>query len=689
MKYSINTYLAFLIFLLSISSTSLFGQNQSVEELAEASFIDISKDIRAKKLDSSYIEIQKLHKISTDNKLPLYIGKAESLYGEYYLKKGDKDSSLYHFELAEKIFESEEDFSMQGKMDVKIAVIYKSIGEIELSIKFYEKSTSLLQINEDTLWYGIVSNKLGRIYYHRLDYVNALKNMQNSINAFRLLDDHSRIGSTYNSMGLIYRETNNKAKEKEVYLKGIEAYKKIDESKDIGVLYNNLSELYLDEGNVALGLETLEKAKTIYEKANYEKGLIGYYSVLAYYHFTLDTPNYEKTIEYSIKKIALSEKFKSYIQYADGIFFLGTSYIHTNQYEKAKTILEEGLDVAEELGYYEEIKNITYPLADVYNKLGMKNKAYYTLEKHIRFRDSISSEEKIQEFTRLDEKFKYDQQILSDSLARVQVDFELRYKHQQEIQEQDRALIIIGFIALFLLGTAIFIFIYARRRKKQAKELDEKNIIINKSLSEKELLLKEIHHRVKNNLQIVSSLLDLQSSTINDEATLVAINDGQTRMKAMALIHQNLYQNKHIESISFKDYIEQLVIQVGEGNKIEQEVEHSIEIEDINFDIDTAVPLGLIVNELLTNAFKYAFSKQHIGQLNIKLEHNQDYYKLSIKDNGKGLPEGYNFDKSKSLGLRLVRRLSKQLYGKAEYTYDNGSVFTIYFKDTVARREIS
>ncbi|MBI9059944.1 MAG: hypothetical protein JEZ01_19420 [Labilibaculum sp.] len=689
MKYSINVYLAFLLFILNISSTSLFAQNQSVEELVEASYVDISRDIRAKKLDSSYLEIQKLYKISTDNKLPLYIGKAESLYGEYYSTKGERDSSLYHFELAEKIFESEEDFSMQGKMNVKIAVIYKSIGEIELSIKYYEKSISLLQINEDTLWYGIVSNKLGRIYYHRLDYVNALKNMQNSINAFRLLDDHSRIGSTYNSMGLIYRETNNKPKEKEVYLKGIEAYKKIDESKNLGVLYNNLSELYFDEGNVALGLETLEKAKTIYEKANYEKGMIGYYSVLAYYHFTLETPNYEKTIEYSIKKIELSEKYESDFQYADGIFFLGRSYLHINQYQKAKTILEEGLDFAEELGYYEEIKNITYPLADVYNKLGMTQKAYQTLEKHIQFRDSVSSEKKIQEFTKLDEKYKYEQQILNDSLARVQVDLELQYKHQQEIQERDRGLIITGFMIVLLLGTAIFIFIYARKRKKQAKELDEKNTIINKSLSEKELLLKEIHHRVKNNLQIVSSLLDLQSNTIDDEATLVAINDGQTRMKAMALIHQNLYQNKHIESISFKDYMEQLVVQVSDSNQLEQEFEHSIEMEDVNFDIDTAVPLGLIVNELLTNAFKYAFTKQDIGQLSIKLEHNADYYELSIRDNGSGLPEDYNFNKSKSLGLKLVRRLSKQLYGKAEYTYDNGSVFTIYFKDTDARKEIS
>ncbi len=219
-------------------------------------------------------------------------------------------------------------------------------------------------------------------------------------------------------------------------------------------------------------------------------------------------------------------------------------------------------------------------------------------------------------------------------------------------------------------------------------ELEKQNRFINEQNLEKETLLKEIHHRVKNNLQVVSSLLNLQSYSLNDKYALAAIKEGQGRIKTMALLHQKLYQNSHnISEINFKDYLTQLISMVASAYNNKSKVEVNVSVENIFFDIDTAVPLGLIANELATNAFKYAFEDGGDFFIGIVQSGNEEYV-MEIRDNGKGLPANIEMEKVNTLGLRLVNILSKQLKGKVNYSYDNGSKFVISFIDTLKRREI-
>ncbi len=205
-----------------------------------------------------------------------------------------------------------------------------------------------------------------------------------------------------------------------------------------------------------------------------------------------------------------------------------------------------------------------------------------------------------------------------------------------------------------------------------------------------ELLLKEIHHRVKNNLQVVSSLLDLQTREIEDERTLATFIEGQSRVKAMALIHQKLYQNEGLVSIDFGDYVEQLIKELIGVYLLSKKVNTTVNVNgNTQFDIDTAIPLGLILNELISNAFKYAYDGSEEARLNVQLDSvDNGQYCLTVSDNGKGLPEHFEFAKLKSLGLKLVRRLSKQLYGEVMYSKDGGARFTITFMDTVHRKAI-
>ena len=153
----------------------------------------------------------------------------------------------------------------------------------------------------------------------------------------------------------------------------------------------------------------------------------------------------------------------------------------------------------------------------------------------------------------------------------------------------------------------------------KSRKVEKQKAVIEKSLDEKEFLLKEIHHRVKNNLQVISSLLNLQSRTVDDEKVQSALNEGRNRVRSMAIIHQNLYQKDNLAGISMSTYLGELSQEIVDSYSVNQVVNVSLDIEDIHLDVDTAVPIGLIVNELVSNSMKYGFSNQNQGVIKIEL----------------------------------------------------------------------
>ena len=213
-------------------------------------------------------------------------------------------------------------------------------------------------------------------------------------------------------------------------------------------------------------------------------------------------------------------------------------------------------------------------------------------------------------------------------------------------------------------------------------ERKQMEIKLKKSLKEKEMLLKEIHHRVKNNLMIISSLLSLQSDYIKDKASKNIFIESQNRARSMALIHEKLYQSTDLKSINFGDYIRNLTSELFYTYRVGKvKVELVYNIEDLNLDVNTAIPLGLIANELITNSLKYAFLDGNDGIVNIEFRKEDHNYLFIIKDNGVGLPEGFDFKNSDSLGLQLVNSLSEQIDAEIELNTDNGTEFKIKFKE--------
>jgi len=210
------------------------------------------------------------------------------------------------------------------------------------------------------------------------------------------------------------------------------------------------------------------------------------------------------------------------------------------------------------------------------------------------------------------------------------------------------------------------------------KKLSEKEIV--ESLKEKEVLLKEIHHRVKNNLQVISSILNLQSSFVKDEKTLEILDESRNRIRSMAIIHENLYRTTNFSSIDFTAYLQNLCINlISSYHVYSGVVEFKDEMENIDLVLDQAIPCGLLVNELITNSIKYAFPSKQAGIITVGLEEKEGIINLRIEDNGIGLPKDFDMMKTDTLGLQLVSTLVEQLDGEITVRNHQGTKYLITF----------
>lgn len=223
--------------------------------------------------------------------------------------------------------------------------------------------------------------------------------------------------------------------------------------------------------------------------------------------------------------------------------------------------------------------------------------------------------------------------------------------------------------------TEISLVIHDITEKKKA----EKEII--ESLKEKEVLLKEIHHRVKNNLQVISSILNLQSSFVKDKKTLEILEESRNRIRSMAIIHENLYQTTNFSSIDFSSYLQNLCSNlISSYHLYRGTVQLHTELQGVELVLDQAIPCGLLVNELITNSLKYAFPGGRSGEISVQLSEKSGLVNLKIGDDGIGMPEDYDILNSDTLGLQLVSTLVEQLDGEIKVDNSKGIKYLITFE---------
>ncbi|MCM5527453.1 histidine kinase dimerization/phosphoacceptor domain -containing protein [Parasegetibacter sp. NRK P23] len=275
--------------------------------------------------------------------------------------------------------------------------------------------------------------------------------------------------------------------------------------------------------------------------------------------------------------------------------------------------------------------------------------------------------------------------ILNDKTIRLNAQDIQLLKRKSELQ--DAALKQSNFTKRITIGGLVLLFIILallynqyRIKQKSSRKISEQNILLEKLLEEKDWLVKEVHHRVKNHLQIMQSLLESQAAYLSDEA-LAAVQVSQQRVQAMSLIHQKLYQSGNNDEIDMKVYVCELTECLKESLSDQKKIKVNLQVEPLTLDLAQAVPLGLIINEGITNSFKHAFTNQDSGELTVVLKSLDDHtYRLELKDTGKGLPPGFNINTHGSLGLKLMKGLSEQIHGTLSIENREGTNVAVEFK---------
>ena len=386
---------------------------------------------------------------------------------------------------------------------------------------------------------------------------------------------------------------------------------------------------------------------------------------------------YEKAIPFLeesrdiIKKYNKS-KFSS--DFIENTLALADCYLKLENYEKATDYLSDDLNPVKTDNILK--RNRIY--ADYYYKTGdYKNSTTY-LKKNIRIRDSIDAQAsniKNQQLTSVvTQDLENSRKMMEQQKAQLE-------ESRKDIKARDDKISLVFVSLIFtLIGFAGLVYAYLKSIKNQ-RLIAEQKFIIENALVEKDSLLKEIHHRVKNNLQMVSSLLSLQTKNTRSKAAIEALEEGKSRVKAMALIHQKLYQNDDLSVIEMQGYIESLINSIQSVyKKGGHNINITIDAEGVELDIDRAIPFGLILNELVSNSFKYAFPQDDSnGKIYIhlrKIAGQEGFFEYT--DNGIGLPEDSEERANSSMGIRLMNRLANQLQTSLTVSYTHLTLPTIY-----------
>ena len=566
------------------------------------------------------------------------------------------------------------DHEVMGNLLMNMGVINDIHGNFDPAISYYDSAYGhFIRLSDPDSWLATLYINYGTAYYYANNRSLALDYYLKAYDHCAKDTSDLNYGTILNNLGSMYEELNKPEDAITYYALSAELKRQRNDRTYPNTL-QNMGRLYGTIGDFEKAYEYLDEAINNYDQQSDQANKI---SALVYKAEVLLKDNRPMEAERLIRPIG-QDTFANQpaTRKIESLIISGDIYQAQNQHRAA--IRQYKLAENFSLKYSADFANekILDKLASNYAEIGQYQSAFKYLKK---------SKELLQEMTGT-ERLTLEQEM--------QVKFNTLQKEQENIRLQTQNAIkdisirknklsfliaLIGFI-----GASILAFqIYRSRKKIQGLNftLTSQQDIIRKSLKEKELLLKEIHHRVKNNLQVVSSLLGIQSRQIQDKAAQDAILLGRARVHSMSLIHQDLYQKDYPTGVEIKGYLRKLVASLLQTyNTSPEKIQLETHIDPLILDVDTVIPLGLIINELISNALKYAFPDGH-GKIEVRLFEKDQTLMLKIKDNGIGMIDASGAFQGTSFGYDLIQSLVNKLEGELDIQSKNGTEVNIRFKN--------
>ncbi len=544
----------------------------------------------------------------------------------------------------------------------RLGVVYRRLSDINKSLQHYDLGIAIAQKFKNQPVLAVLYMNKANSLNEAARYDEAIDLHLQSIRIKEKIKDERGLLQSYNNIAPVYTRTKQYENSLLYSQKANQLAKQFNNKTSLGYNYANMAGLYallnrkdsvpwLYEQSLAAFKETEEKGGTGLAFHNYG-------------NFLLEQNQLEKAAEMLAKALEVRKQTESKYDIASTMNVLGSLMTKQGKMKEAETLLLQSLAMLKGENSVRQ-KDVYKYLADHYKTTSNFEEAYKYQAQYAIMTDTLTNENEVTTILRAQSKYEVEKK--DAQLALAQKDKELQSLVVEKKNQQLLYLLVALGLALLLSGVY---FINYRNKKQHAVALENKNGQI-------ETLIRELHHRVKNNLQVVSGLLSLQSNRMEDGKAREAMDEGRTRIDAMAMIHQKLYMDKNLAAVDIKEYLENLSLSLANSFGYgQQNIQTHITLPKSSMDIDMAIPIGLIVNELVTNAFKHAFNATAKPKINISLLYQPDgNMELKVADNGSGVTG--DADQSKSFGMKLVHTLVEQLNGTMNQQQDNGTIFNI------------
>lgn len=513
------------------------------------------------------------------------------------------------------------DQKSMAKTIAQIGVAYDIKGAPDLALPYFLKAIALQEKLHDSIGLSFSYNNLGLMYYAQYDYSSALKYLNKSLLIDRKINDKESAAGSLINLGIIYTYLDSMSRSVHLYEEAYQLYEELKNEKGMITALSNMGKVY-------------------FANKEYDKALLNYTKVLEFYKL------------HDVNKESWSSINNS----------LANTYLKLNKYADALFYVNEDLKICDEANLNNRKQFAYETLGEIYKAQGNFEKAHEYLKKYTDLRDSILTENRTEVIEEM--QTKYETEKTQKELTEVKLG-----KEKEKLKHQTEKQILYSISGFFVLLLVFFFFSY-RSKQKINFLLKERNQLNEAIIHQKELMLGEVHHRVKNNLQLINSIVDLQILDTHDEKSSSSLKDIQKRINAIAELHQFLYQGDDVEKVNIKQYLTSLVDGLLQSFKDDnKQIQILPLITSLNLDIKTAVPIGLIVNELVTNSLKYAFVGRDKGTISINLNKIENKLILKIEDDGVGMKMDSSLT---SFGMKMINSLCRQLKAKWEVKTESG-----------------
>ncbi|HOY96813.1 MAG TPA: tetratricopeptide repeat protein [Catalimonadaceae bacterium] len=615
-----------------------------------------------------------------------------------------------------------------------LATVYGMEGRFPEALPLYQKALQIRKSIRDLPGISATLNNLASIYSRIGKGPQAIQYYLQALKMDEALGDEVAISMDYGNMGSVYFYQGDYAKALRMFETSLEMERKRGNREMMARLFANIGNVY-HHFNFSLAKENQEKAMQLYTALGDQMGMATV--VLNLGNLYYKQRKFQEALEYQNRAYKLFEDLHNPLKTKELCNNLAYTHLYLGQHDQARIWINRSLQQSRSTNILQDISNDYQCLSLIDSAQGNFKEAFINRSLAVRYRDSVFNNESTRKITEQRMQFdfdkketalKFEQQLTHEKLekqtllstqqkqelglkeqaiviANTAKDLEhmrvLRIHTQKESQERlltlsekEKALqkealkrtntelslqtLIRNIIGFGLLGLILVIVVVLRQRNRIAKEKKRSDQLV----VEKEMLMKEIHHRVKNNLEVISSLLELQSNAMEEGKAKSAVLEGQSRVQSIALIHHKLYKTDEVAAVEFEPFVQDLYHQIESVfKKPGTEISFLVNAGKLSVSIDSAVPLGLILNELLTNSFKYGIFPDRKNEIQIDLQpgSGDGQYVLIYRDSGPGMPENFDMKKSVSLGMKVIGLLTRQLGGKLRFYNENGTVFEIPF----------